>query len=603
MNNLRNQFCLAGTLTALSVCSFAKASAAQAQAQEKLNVIFILTDDQGYGDLGCHGNPWIQTPNIDQLHSESVRFTDYHSGTTSAPTRSGIMTGHYGNTTGVWHTIQGRSILDLEETTLADAFKNTGYATAMFGKWHLGDNYPNRPQDRGFDQTFIHGGGGVGQTPDYWENDYFDDTYLRNGVPEKTEGYCTDVWFSNAIDFIEQNKQNPFFCYISTNAPHSPYHVADEFADPYKNNPNIPIPSYYGMVTNLDMNVGILRNKLKDLGLDKNTVLIFMTDNGADGSISIDQQGFITKGYNAGMRGKKSQTYEGGHRVPLFISFPDNKNGYDINDLTAYIDLMPTLVDMCNLKMPNKVKFDGVSLMPLIKGKKMTSRYICLDTQREEYLEKYKSYCVMKDSWRLIDGKELYDLTKDPEQRTNIAEKNPQLVKEMISQYELWWDRNKVRANDYQYIGIDTKKANVFTVHDAHTDGTLMPAWNQELVRSQTSSFEGYWMVNIPEDATYTIDLMRWPAEAQLGLLELAPQGEEIPNGKAYSKGAKLNINGGYIKIADQEQTKNIDQNFAQEAISFELTLKEGNYKLIADFKFLDQDPSSANYVRITKIK
>jgi len=270
---------------------------------QKPNVIFILTDDQGYGDLACHGNPWIKTPNLDKLHSESVRFTNFHVGTTCAPSRSGLMTGKYCNKVGVWHTVNGREILREGETTLAEKMKTAGYKTGIFGKWHLGDNYPFRPQDRGFDEVLIHGGGGVGQQPDYWENDYFDDTYFHNGKPQKYKGYCTDVWFSEALKFIKANKNKPFFCYLPTNAPHGPYNIADKYSNPYKNNPNIPNPNFYGMITNIDENIGRLREELKKMGIDKNTILVFMTDNGTAAGVKFGKNGEVVSGYNADMRG------------------------------------------------------------------------------------------------------------------------------------------------------------------------------------------------------------------------------------------------------------------------------------------------------------
>ena len=212
----------------------------------KPNVILIMVDDQGYGDIACLGNEHIKTPNIDELHKISARFTDYHVSPTCAPTRAAILTGHHSNRTGVWHTINGRSLILERETTMAQVFKENGYSTAIFGKWHLGDNYPFRPQDKGFEEVLVHGGGGVEQTMDYWDNDYFDDIYLHNGKLEQFEGYCTDIWFENAIKYIEEKKDQPFFCYLSTNAAHSPYLVEDKYFEPYKDNENIPHAAFYG---------------------------------------------------------------------------------------------------------------------------------------------------------------------------------------------------------------------------------------------------------------------------------------------------------------------------------------------------------------------
>ncbi|MFP6669406.1 MAG: sulfatase-like hydrolase/transferase, partial [Pirellulales bacterium] len=199
-----------------SVCCVLAVAVADSQAATRPNVILVITDDQGYGDVGVHGNSMIRTPNLDKLHKQSVRLTDYHVDPTCSPTRSALMTGRYSTRTGVWHTIMGRSIMETKEVTVAEVFRAGGYRTAMFGKWHLGDNYPCRPQDQGFELAFYHGGGGVGQTPDVFGNKYFDDTYFRNGIKEKAEGYCTDVWFREATKFIKANKDEPFFVYLST---------------------------------------------------------------------------------------------------------------------------------------------------------------------------------------------------------------------------------------------------------------------------------------------------------------------------------------------------------------------------------------------------
>lgn len=256
-----------------------------------------MTDDQGYGDLAAHGNPWLKTPNLDALHEASVRFTNFHVGTTCAPTRAGLMTGVNCNRTGAWHTVGGRSLLAERFVTLADELKEEGYATGIFGKWHLGDNYPYRPQDRGFEEVLIHGGGGVGQTPDYWENDYFDDTYFRNGSPEKFEGYCTDVWFRESMKYMEQKAagNQPFFTYISTNAPHSPYHVEERYVAPYRGNDEIANPEFYGMIANADENIGRLLNWLEEKDMADNTIVVFLTDNGTSGGAYLDKQLHVKK--------------------------------------------------------------------------------------------------------------------------------------------------------------------------------------------------------------------------------------------------------------------------------------------------------------------
>jgi len=223
------------------------------QQQDRPNVILVMTDDQGYGDIGAHGHPFLKTPNLDKLHAESVRLTDFHVDPTCSPTRAALMTGRYSTRTGVWHTIMGRSLMNPDEVTMAEVFRDNGYETGMIGKWHLGDNYPLRPQDQGFEEAFYHLGGGVGQGPDYFGNDYFDDVYVRNGVEEQTEGYVTDVWFDDALDFISRKKDKPFFLYLSTNAPHGPFLVAEKYSQPYiYAGAGEGSSRFFGMIANID---------------------------------------------------------------------------------------------------------------------------------------------------------------------------------------------------------------------------------------------------------------------------------------------------------------------------------------------------------------
>ncbi|PHS04874.1 MAG: N-acetylgalactosamine-4-sulfatase, partial [Blastopirellula sp.] len=274
---------------------------------DRPNIVLIMTDDQGYGDLSCHGNPDVQTPHLDQLYRQSVRFTNFHVDPTCAPTRAALITGRYSLSTGVWHTIAGRSFLHPEETTMANTLQDAGYATGMFGKWHLGDNYPCRPHDRGFDQAIYHGGGGIGQTPDLWGNDYFDDRYFINGKPRQFKGYCTDVWFDEAMKFMSTKRDDPFFCYLLPNAPHGPYHVDKKFSKPFvKKGFSQNRANFYGMLVNMDENMGRLETFLKNEGLRDNTIVIFMTDNGTAGPW-YPKEG---TDHASGLRGIKGSIYE-----------------------------------------------------------------------------------------------------------------------------------------------------------------------------------------------------------------------------------------------------------------------------------------------------
>ena len=580
--------------SAIPGCSISQS--ANPKNKQRPNVILIITDDQGYGDLACHGNEIIKTPNMDKLHSQSTRLTNFHVGPTCAPTRASLMTGRYCNRTGVWHTVMGRSLLRKDETTLANVFSDTGYKTGFFGKWHLGDNYPFRPQDRGFGEVLAHGGGGITQAPDYWNNDYFNDTYFHNGKPQKYTGYCTDIWFENAINFIEQNRSKPFFCYITTNAPHGPFNVPQKYIDMYKDDPAVPNPNFYGMITNIDENIGLLEKKLEDLKLIDNTILIFMTDNGT-------AAGFRNgKGFNAGMRGTKGSQYDGGHRVPFFIRYPNGSitPATDIDCITAHVDVMPTLIDICNLTPKTKPAFDGKSLKPLLAGQKdnWPDRALITDSQRIENPAKWRRCAVMTDRYRLIDGKELYDMTADPGQKNNIAQTNPTIVKQLRSEYEKWWTSVSQRFDEYCniIIGSDHENPTCLVAHDWHSigDNPKLPPWHQSHIRN-ASQTDGFWAVDIERTGTYRFKLQRWPNEANAGLNTSLPATEKVPGNFNFPKGKALNITTARIKIANIDQT--IQVNPTDHAATFTVKLNKGKTKLQAQFTDDQNKTFGAYYV------
>ncbi len=571
--------------------------------ERKPNIILIMTDDQGYGDLGCHGNLAIQTPNMDRLHAQSVRLTNFHVGTTCAPTRAGLLTGKNCNRVGVWHTIIGRSLLREGELTLADVAKHNGYKTAIYGKWHLGDNYPFRPQDRGFDEVLVHGGGGVGQTPDYWNNDYFDDTYFHNGKPEKFSGYCTDVWFENAIQFIEKNKDQPFFCYIATNAPHSPYHVPDSYRMLYEGKDSVANPNFYGMITNVDENLGRLEEKLQALNLTENTILIFMTDNGTAAGVNLDKEEFPKKGFNAGMRGKKGSPYEGGHRVPFFIRWPKGNlvGGKDISQITAHTDVMPTLIDLCQLGLSETINFDGKSLRPLFTNTENSAwpeRVLITDTQRKEHLEKWRNASIMTNRWRLIRGEELYDMATDPGQTSDVSSQQPQVVDSLRKAYEQWWASVSQRADEYNRIIIGNEAENpvTLTCHDFHPSDESNPAWNQEMVRLNQNN-NGFWALKVAKPGTYEFSLQRWPDETQATLTGIVPSGDPVDGGEAYPPGKAVPIQKGKIKIGNIE--KELTVNETDTSAVFQLDLPAGETDLQTWLIDKDGKSTGAYYVYV----
>ena len=575
----------------------------QTAMDERPNVILIMTDDQGYGDLGIHGNPYLKTPHLDKFAARALELTNFHSGTTCAPTRAGLMTGRNANRNNAWHTIAGCSILLEDEELLPEVFVRNGYSTKMIGKWHLGDNYPYRPQDRGFQEALYHGGGGVQQTPDYWKNDYFDDTYFRNGKPEKTEGYCTDVWFNEAIDYIKNKKEKPFFVYLAPNAAHAPFNVPGAYSELYKDMPLTPEQKrFYGMITNIDDNFGKLLATLREEELLDNTIVIFTTDNGTARGITYLKEEDKNLGYNAGLRGIKGSHYDGGHRVPFIIGWPNGNilSKTSNNALVSHVDILPTLAELANIDYRPKNKLDGISVAAIIRGeKKSNDRMLVVDTQRNQWPEIGRNSCVMAGSWRLIDGKELYDTSNDHGQRNNLAAVYPDSVAKMQAFYNQWWDEIEP---EFRYaeipLGTDPSNPALITIHDMHTPDNL--PWNQLQIREAKYEPQGYYSVNIKKEGRYRFRLYRYAPEANLPLNASA---EEIP-GTAYldalPKGLKLNPVKASVLLNDNIMTVRTDptQNFAE----LEAQLSQGSYKLKSYFVLNEGKSVPAYYTEIEKL-
>ena len=554
----------------------------------KPNVILIITDDMGYGDVGINGNTMLKTPHLDQLAKQSVRMTDFHVDPTCAETRAALMTGRYSCRTGVWHTINGRSILREDEVTMADVFESNGYATAMFGKWHLGDNYPFMPRDRGFQTTLIHGGGGVTQTPDVWGNDYFDDTYFRNGKLEPQKGYCTDVFFDATMEFVEEHRDEPFFAYLATNAAHGPYRCPKEFSKPYLDQGvEKTMSSFYGMIANIDENVGKLCAKLAELELEKDTILIFMSDNGtARGMLKKDaiKKGIYDWiGFNGGLSGTKASKLEGGHRVPFFVRWPAGKveGGKDAGTLTAQFDLLPTFVDLCDLKMPREVKFDGQSLKEVWldpdKKTELANRTLVVHSQRVETPEKWRSSSVMKQNWRLINGKYLYDLESDRAQKKDVAKGHPEVVKELRNSYDAWWDSVSARFDEYVRIplGSEAEPNTLLTCHDWHATEGEVP-WNQGKIKADLSS-NGFWAVDVKQGGKYQVTL------------RVRPEGVKY----------KFKTGEARVKVGEQEQKVAVEE--GQESITLSVDLPLGPTLMQTWINEGDEKVRGAYYVDVEK--
>ncbi len=568
------------------------------------NVVLVITDDQGYGDLSCLGNPVLKTPSLDRLHGESVRLADYHVAPTCSPTRSALQTGHWTNRTGVWHTILGRSLLRANEVTMGQVFQDAGYATGMFGKWHLGDNHPFRPEDRGYMHVMRHGGGGVGQTPDFWDNAYFDGTYFLNSRPEPVQGFCTDVWFDYAQRFIAAQKEasRPFFAYISTNAPHGPMHAPQEDSAPYQQL-GVATANFFGMIANIDRNVGRLREFLQQEGLAENTIFIFTTDNGTAAGEKV---------FAAGMRGKKGSQYDGGHRVPFFIHWPagDLRGGRDVDTITAHVDVLPTLIDLCGIAAPSGVRFDGRSIRPLLENEASPSagswpdRILVTDSQRVRDPIKWRKSAVMTDRWRLIDGKQLYDIQADPQQGTDLAGQHPQVTQRLGDFYEAWWEELEptFREDCAISLGHPAENPATLTSHDWITDGAT--PWNQAQIRSGAAGprVTGFWNVNVVEAGEYEIRLRRWPAEAKAAIDSGLPRGKPVPGTTAFRArpGVALPIVKATVQIGQQRAETTVESG-SPEAV-LRLKLSPGTTRLSARFIRSDGEQVGAYYAYVKRL-
>lgn len=488
-----------------------------AQQKEHPNVIIIITDDQGYGDLGVTGNPHVKTPVIDNFAKQSIRFNNFYVSPVCAPTRASLMTGRYSLRTGVRDTYNGGAIMASNEVTLAEMLKQANYTTGIFGKWHLGDNFPSRPGDQGFDESVIHLSGGMGQVGDFttWfkgDRSYFDPVLWHNGEREAYTGYCSDIFANKAIEFIENNHGKPFFCYLSFNAPHTPLQVPEKYYEMYQNidpasgfegdtRPFVAMSEkdkedarkVYAMVTNIDDNIGRLMQKLEDLKIVKNTLVIFMTDNGP-------QQ----IRYVGGMRGRKGSVYRGGVRVPFYLRYPAlTKGNKDVMAVAAHIDILPTLAEICKVALPRNKKIDGKSLVPLLEGKKkaVQDRELFFYWTRKSP-ERYFNMALQHGPNKLvahtdynatIEDFELFNIEEDPYEQNNIVAHDVVLAKDLKSKMELWYKELTQSENLLNapriIIGDDNENPIFLNRNDA---GGERGIWDQEEVF-------GKWRVSVTE--------------------------------------------------------------------------------------------------------
>ncbi len=488
------------------------------------NIVLIITDDQGYGDLGIHDNPKIKTPNLDRFARQSVRVKNFFVSPVCAPTRASLMTGRYNYRTGVVDTYIGRALMHPDEVTLPEALARAGYRTGIFGKWHLGDNAPLRPIDQGFQEALVIKGGGIGQPSDPPGGEsYFNPILQHNGRPERIEGYCTEIFASAAIEFIGKSGGKPFFTYLAFNCPHDPLEVPDSDLAPYRSMnlalsefPHLgqrippgfasPVDStarVYAMISNIDRNIGRLLDRLDELKLGDNTIVVFMTDNGPAGVR-----------FNAGLRGWKGSVYDGGIHVPCYIRWPGHfPAGHEVDRIAAHIDLMPTLLDAVGVSLPSDDRLDGKSLLPLLSGIQKAGwpdRTLYFQWQRRDRPDPDLSFAARSQDYKLLrhdaipgapkpPGLELYDMVRDPYELHDISGKHPEIVRQMYADYRKWFDDvSSTRGFEPVRIEIGGPRENPTVLNRQDWRGPRA-GWNPNDL--------GYWEINVVRAGRYQVAL------------------------------------------------------------------------------------------------
>ncbi len=585
------------TIIALALLAATDIYGQKINTAQRPNIIIVLSDDQGYGDFSCHGNPVLSTPALDKMYNESVRLTNFHSAPLCTPTRGQLMSGMDALNNKASTVLNGRGLIRRDIAIMPEIFAHNGYNTGLFGKWHLGDTYPDRPFDKGFKKSIWIKGWGLLSESEF-DNDYYKTRYMDSLDVKFSDKYCTDLWFDEAMSWMEQQKggNTPFLTYIALNAPHGPYHAPkDEEAYYLSKNIDTAAASFLGMVSNIDKNMARLDEWLIRKGMKNNTLVIYMTDNGGTGGVKV---------FNAGMRGQKGSNYDGGHRVPCFISWPAGGfgTGRSINYAAHVTDLLPTFIDILGLKLKKQQKFDGVSLKPVLRqaGKKFSDRMFVVQHTGKENPEKYFG-CVVWDNWRLVGADELYDIQNDPGQKNNIAAAHPAVYKKMKDYYDSWWSRLEPTLDDYVPVVIGNPKENpvVLTSNSWLGAGGINTQWGVALANGATDG--GTWLITAEETGTYRLALSRWPPELKRALTVNGPStavgGTNIRPGKALPvKYANM--------VLDNTAPVTIEARPGADSVEFEINIAKGTHHLKAWFlNGQKENIGAAYYIKVQKIR
>ncbi|MEX2371362.1 MAG: arylsulfatase [Bacteroidales bacterium] len=557
------------------------------------NVIIILSDDQGYGDFSCHGNPLLETPNLDELYGESIRFDNFHVAPLCTPTRGQLLTGLDAMHNKAATVLTGRNLMRRDIQTMPEVFRENGYATGIFGKWHLGDNYPDRPMDRGFEKSIWHKGWGLLSEEEY-NNDYYETRYLDSLKTSYSGAYCTNLWFNKAMEWMDEMHadEQPFFTFISLNTPHGPFYSPAQDHNEYDGRVDSITASFFGMIRNIDRNMGNLDNWLEKRGLKENTLVVYMTDNGGTRGVDF---------YNAGMRDKKGSNYDGGHRAACFIRWPKASfgNPRTVYGATEIQDLLPTFIDLLDFSMEKEAKFDGISLVPVLKDQEeIENRMFVVQYGGHTRPEKYFS-CVVWDAWRLVGENELYELNDDPGQETNIAGSHPEILKAMQDYYEQWWERVEPGINQFIPVIVgDEKEDPVIFNSNNWVGGAVNTQW--KVAQAGGDVRGGVTHIRVDSEGRYLVKLSRWPFHLERSLMKAGPEttigGTRIRTGKA------VPIAFGCVSV-NQDDPLVVPCNPGDTEIAMELNLRQGDNTVQA--WFMDKghrDLIGAYYISMEKV-
>ena len=570
-------YCLIAMATSFAGCSGPTGG-------ERPNIVIFLADDMGWGDINANVNKLIETPVLNRLKAESLSLDRFYVCPLSAPTRAEMLTGRYFLRTGVSSVTRGFENMRTDEVTIAEVLKDNGYATGCFGKWHNGRYWLQHPNRQGFDEYVGFPVGHLGY--------YFDAFYLHNDEEKQSTGYTSDYFTAKAIDFIERNKEKLFLCYIPYNVPHSPFQVPEEYFNKYISaGLDSTLSSVYGMVENMDMNIGLVLKRLEELSLADNTIIIFFSDNGPN-----------TERYNGGMKGRKGSVDEGGVRVPFYIKWPGKIKPGVSRQLAQDIDIMPTILKLCGIDYLPVNLLDGQDLSPVIKGKMKDFDRLIFSRQGNQVIENCNS-SVRNERFRLVLTRRdtmLYDMLNDPSQKVNVFASEPAIGNHLLAELDR---HNRELISAYKPVttiqaGFEGEKSFTLPVQDATLSGKI----KYSSIHPNQSHTEGwvqngdsvYWKLDIQVGGRYRVEMQYGCKEGETGsrfLLKTMGGAVQFTIDQPFD--SKVLPERDYVK-----RTESVERTWAWRGIG-EITLNHGSDAIV--LKLIEKSKSEAGLIKAVR--